>query len=193
MTSRIEPQHPGVVINEQPDVSRTHHSALGRTTPSILEEGLHGLSQNNEGEDQWPCGQQYKDNPEAGFPHPLQETDPWDRRAMRNQWALPPDGRNWKQISQTSPEGGWTKPNKIHPDKMDQLGGPLAASIAMTLAGTLSLTIISGDGMSETPKPIEPQEPHLEPGVPLRPDPGYPETIGGTRDLGTKRAETKSA
>jgi hypothetical protein len=30
------------------------------------------------------------------------------------------------------------------------------------------------------------QEPVPEPGVPLKPDPGYPETRGGTRDMDTE-------
>jgi hypothetical protein len=40
--------------------------------------------------------------------------------------------------------------------------------------------------MEATPKPLEPQEPKPEPGVPLRPDPGYPETRGGTREIEAK-------
>jgi hypothetical protein len=39
--------------------------------------------------------------------------------------------------------------------------------------------------MEKTPEPNE-QEPTLEPGIPLRPDPGYPETRGGTRDMDAK-------
>jgi hypothetical protein len=44
---------------------------------------------------------------------------------MRNQWALPPDGRNWKQISQTSPSGCHSKPINCHqmPQDPDESGG----------------------------------------------------------------------
>ncbi len=35
-------------------------------------------------------------------------------------------------------------------------------------------------------------EPQTTPGEPLRPDPGYPETRGGTRDVETKTASEGS-
>jgi hypothetical protein len=43
--------------------------------------------------------------------------------------------------------------------------------------------------MEATPRPADPQEPQPVPGVPLKPDPGYPETRGGTRDLGADHDE----
>jgi hypothetical protein len=37
----------------------------------------------------------------------------------------------------------------------------------------------------------EPKEPTPTPGEPLRPDPGYPETRGGTRDQSPRAADDK--
>ncbi len=44
--------------------------------------------------------------------------------------------------------------------------------------------------MGREEKPMEPQKPQIEPGKPLRPDPGYPETRGGTRQVDPKKART---